>query len=298
MEFHVADLPLNKQFSRRLIRPDTWLINCYSESLESPNPHVVIGDTYALVIDTTDTRLNLRAYIQEYITDKPLIVASTHSHGDHTLANSQFSDCPIYMSHQAWVEIQEMREKGLDERKAPYYTLGDYIPRILKEGDCIDLGGRVVEAVSFSGCHSGSSIAYFDRKYRILFPGDELEMGQVLIQGDFRGGANTVERYHRNLGHLKDYLPEIDLVCPPHNGSPIDGHVIDFFMENCQRIMSGIEGDRDIGSMTYLLAPHEPRSPQRARQLRFDPMSRRSEWKGTSLVYSINRIFDADIPEG
>jgi hypothetical protein len=30
-------------------------------------------------------------------------------------------------------------------------------------------------------------------------------------------------------------------------------------------------------------------------RLRFDPMSRRSEWKGTSIVYSIDRIFKDQI---
>ena len=81
---NVKDLPLNKQFSRRLVKPDTWLINCYSESCEAPNPHVLIGERYALVIDTTDTKQDLRKYLEQYVTDKPLMVASTHSHGDHT----------------------------------------------------------------------------------------------------------------------------------------------------------------------------------------------------------------------
>ena len=67
--------------------------------------------------------------------------------------------------------------------------------------------------------------------------------------------------------------------------------VVDYFIENCDRIMSGIEGERDIGSVSYLLGPHEPRSPERVKSLRFDPTARRSEWMGTSIVYSIDRIF-------
>lgn len=287
---NVNELPLNKQFSRRLIRPDTWLINSYSASSEAPNPHVLIGNDYALVIDTTDTKQNLRKYLELYVTDKPLMVASTHSHGDHTLCNGLFNDCPIYMSEISWEEIQQNRETGFNG-KASDYIIGDYTPIIIKEGDIIDLGGREIEVISFGGCHSKSSIAYLDRKYGILFTGDEMESGQVLMQGEFRGGDNSVELYRENLLHLKERFDDFDMICPPHNGSPMHSTIIDYFIENCDRIMNGIEGDTDIGSISYLLGPNEPRSPENVARLRFDPTSRRSEWKGTSIVYSIERIF-------
>lgn len=287
---NVKDLPLNKQFSRRLVKPDTWLINCYSESCEAPNPHVLIGERYALVIDTTDTKQDLRKYLEQYVTDKPLMVASTHSHGDHTLCNGLFNDCPIYMSQIAWEEIQAGRATGF-KGKDKDYIVGDYVPTIVKEGDIIDLGGREVEVIRFGGCHSPGSVAYLDKKYGILFTGDEMESGQVLMQGEFRGGNNSVELYRENLLHLKEYADQFDTICPPHNGSPMHAKVVDYFIENCDRIMSGIEGERDIGSVSYLLGPHEPRSPERVKSLRFDPNARRSEWMGTSIVYSIDRIF-------
>ena len=287
---NVNELALNKKFSRRLAMPDTWIINCYSESLENPNPHVLIGEEYALVIDTTNTKLPLREYIETYITDKPLMVASTHSHFDHTLANSQFNDCPIYMSEIAWQEIQESRIKGYG-RMGEGHVLGDYTPIIIKEGDVIDLGGRQVEVISFGGCHSPGSIGYIDKKYGIFFPGDELECGQVLIQGEGRGGKNSVELYRENLLHIKEKQDEINIICPPHNGTPVHAQIIDHFIENCDRILSGIEGESDIGSMSYLLSPHEPRPPEKVKALRSDPNTRRSEWMGTSLVYSIDRVF-------
>ncbi|MCD7820108.1 MAG: MBL fold metallo-hydrolase, partial [Lachnospiraceae bacterium] len=165
---NVKELPIHKQFSRRLIKPDTWLINSYDPSCESPNPYVLIGDTDALVIDTTDTKQNVRAYIETCITDKPLSVASTHSHHDHTLNNGLFNERPIYMSQVAWEEIQENRKTGFNG-KAADYVIGDYVPIIVKPGDIIDLGGRQSEVIEFGGCHSRSSIAYLDKKYGILF---------------------------------------------------------------------------------------------------------------------------------
>lgn len=292
MPIDVNSLPLNKQFSRRLIKPDTWVINCWSLSGESPNPHVLLGEKYAMVIDTTDTKLPLRKYLETYVTEgKPILVVSTHSHMDHTGNNGAFNDCPIYMSAVALEEVQALRRNG--EFQNPRHAgliPGDYVPRILKEGEVINLGGREIEAVSFGGCHSGSSIGLLDRTMGIFFPGDEMEAGQVLMQGDFRGGRNTVELYRENLLNLKKREKEFDMICPPHNGSPMSSRILDAFLENCDRILAGVEGERDIGSLSYLLGPHEPRPPERVQALRQDPMVRRSEWKGTSIVYSVDRI--------
>ena len=293
----VQTLPLHKKFSRRLVWKDTWLINCYSPSGESPNPHVLIGKEAALVVDTTDTHMPLREYLETYVTgDLPIWVASTHSHLDHTANNGSFNDCPIYMSAIAWEEIKEQRRNGsFQDPRHLGLIEGDYIPNIVKPGDIIDIGDRPIEVIEFGGCHSGSSIGFLDHKARIFFPGDEMESGQVLMQGEGRGGRNCVELYHENLLHLKEISSEFDLICPPHNGSPMHVSALDNFIENCERIMSGIEGDTDIGSISYLLGPHEPRSPEKVRRLRYDPNSRRSEWKGTSIVYSIDRIWKKDL---
>jgi glyoxylase-like metal-dependent hydrolase (beta-lactamase superfamily II) len=296
MMLQVEKLPINKQFSRRLIKPNTWVINCASLSVEAPNPHVLVGERAVMVVDTTDTALPLRAYLETYVTEgKPIVVASTHSHLDHTACNGQFNDCPIYMSPVAWQEIQQQRATHAMEKRYPGYPVGDYTPILVQEGDVIDLGGREVEVIAFGGCHSNSSIGYLDRTYGIFFPGDEMESGQVLMQGDDRGGRNCVELYRENLLHLKQWEGQFDMICPPHNGTPIHAAMIDDMIENCDRIMSGIEGERDIGSVSYLLGPNEPRPPERVQRLRFDPMSRRSEWKGTSIVYSIDRIFKDQI---
>ena len=293
----VNQLPLNKKFSMRLIMPDSWAINCYSESGETPNPYVLLGTKAALIVDTTDTLLPLRDYIETYITgDLPIMVASTHSHMDHTGNNGAFNDCPIYMSQIAWEEVQEQRREGeFDTPRHRGLIQGDYVPTIIKPGDVIDIGERQIEAVEFGGCHSNSSIGYIDHGQRIFFPGDEMESGQVLMQGDFRGGRNCVELYRENLLRIKAREAEFDIICPPHNGTPMHRKIIDYFIENCDRILAGIEGEKDIGSMSYLLGPHEPRGPERVKELRFDPMSRRSEWKGTSIVYSLNRIYRKDI---
>ena len=270
-------LPVNKQFMRIPVKPDTWLLNGISLDNAAPHPHVIIGDEYALIMDTTDLDLELRKYVEEYVTDKPLMVASTHSHGDHTKNNYMFEDCPIYMTAASWQEIQENRVKS------PERTPGTYTPKIIGDGDIIDLGGRQLECIDFCGCHSPTSIVYLDTKYGCLFTGDEFEGGQVLLLAP----TSSVELYKENLIALKKRIDgRATCICPPHNGSPIDIALLDYTIENCDRIMSGIEGMEDIRSMTFGLNPHGY-DVERWN----NGYTRRSEWMGSSLVYDTRQIF-------
>lgn len=292
----INTLKLSKQFTRRLIRPDSWIINCYDPNLAAPHPHLLLGTERALLIDTTWTRLPLRRYIEECVTDLPLSVFNTHDHFDHTNANWQFDDLTIYMSEFAWEAIQERRR--LPEGQGKWnegQPRGTYTATTLKAGDTLDLGGRVLEVLPYEGCHSPGSLVLLDHKYGLLFTGDELECGQILVGGP-RGGVSCVETLRDNVARILDgWGSEIDMVCPPHNGSPIDKHFLDYLLENCERIMAGHEGDVDIGSMTFLYNPLEDRSPEAVKAQLENPDTLRSEWKGTSIVYNRNKIFRKDL---
>ena len=291
----ITTLPINKQFTRRLAKPDSWVINCYDPNLASPHPHVLIGDEHALVIDPTWTKLPLRRYIEEFVTDKPLWVACSHSHHDHTNANYQFNDCRIFMSEYAWGEIRARRELSDAEGKCLGMPKGDYVPEILKPGDCIDLGNRKIEVLPYEGCHSPGSLVYLDHKYGILFTGDEIECGQMLVSGR-PGSKSCVELLRENVVRLiEGWGDKFDMICPPHNGTPFHAKFLEYLVENCDRIMGGIEGDLDVGSLSYLYNPLEDRSPEQIQKALDDPLTRRSEWMGTSIVYNSERIFKSQV---
>lgn len=294
MAIDINSLPVRKQFTRRMIMPDTWIINCFDPNMGSPHPHVLIGEKYALVMDTTWTKLPLRQYIEQCVTDKPILVACSHSHGDHTDANWMFNDCPIYMSQFAWEEIQTRRANN--DPNGPFGLLkGDYIPLILKPGDVIDLGGREIEVLPYEGCHSPGSLIYLDRKYGVLMTGDEIEGGQMLVTGR-SGMTSCIELLRENIVRIIEcWGDQISVLCPPHNGSPLHRLFLDYLVENCDRIMSGIEGDNDVGSMTYLYNPASNRSPEMLKAIIDDSTIKRSEWMGTSIVYNVNHIFKSQV---
>lgn len=275
--------PADRDFTRRLIKPNTWYIHGHPESACT---YLVIGRDKALVIDSGMNRNSIRDYI-ENITDLPLIVCNTHSHSDHTTSNRQFSDCLIYMSAAAADEC-----KNNSRLINPGECTLNYEPSVIEEKFIINLGCRDIEAIAI-GCHSPGSLGYIDHKYKILFSGDELESGQVLIDDKMNSGFGCVERYLNNLLKLKAREAEFDTICPAHNGSPMDAAILDTFIENCDRILSGIEGKKDISSPTYL-GPNDTRDPAAVKKLLNNPNFRRSEWKGTAIVYDINKLHLSD----
>lgn len=284
-------LPLNKQFSMRLAKPDTWIIIPYSPSgLESPKPHLLIGENSALLIDPTDTPFDLRRYIYEYITDKPLLVANTHSHRDHTYANYLFDDCTIYMSELCQKELHKHRSNPKIQEidiALGMTHISQNDGTVVFPGDIIDLGNRQVEVVgNFIPCHSPSSLMYLDKTMGILFTGDEIDPGQINIWN------KPVETFRQNIVNLIQRRDEFDMICSPHNGTPMHAKCLDYFLENCDRIMHGIEGDLDVGSMSYLLNPFESRDSETIEYRRWDPVTRRSEWMGTAINYNIDLIFN------
>lgn len=282
---NVAELPLNKQFHMRLAKPDTWIIEPFSPSADAPRVHVLIGKEYALVIDPTDTPYDLRAFLQTYVTQKPLLVANTHSHNDHTYANYLFDDCTIYMSE---ISQQDLRQARTHPPKSD--ALGNaYVSynegTVVRPGDIIELGDRPVRVLGCEPCHAASSLLYLDEKAGVLFPGDEVDPGQVNIWNQ------PVETFRDNITMLLGLRDRFDTICCPHNGSPMHADSLRYFLENCDRIMGGIEGDMDKGSTSYLLNPFEPRSPESIAHRRWDPLIRRSEWMGTAINYNIDLIF-------
>lgn len=209
-----VDLIHEKEFASRLIRPDTWIITGHPVSAVT---YLRIGGHTALVIDPGEHVRNLRDYVRT-ITDLPLIVANTHAHGDHTACNGQFKEYPIYASAGA---VEELGQKRVDPNRYTTEVRYDYDYQALPIGDghVFDLGGRRVRAIA-AGCHSEGSLFYYDEKYQLLFTGDELECGQVLIRGSIHGARHSVERYRDNLLKVKRAAGRVDLVCPEHNGSP------------------------------------------------------------------------------
>lgn len=217
----------------------TWFINFMNGS---ENMYLLEGDERALLLDTGYGVGNLREFVEK-LTDKPVIVANTHYHPDHAAGNGEFEE--VFMSRGALEDAPSVDTPGavpFDIRKLPY---PDYKKSWLKDGDQIDLGGRVLEVLEAKPAHCSSSLFFLDRKERMLFCGDDLEAAQVMM---FDNSCNPDVVYdakerlvnmRSNLNRLKDLGEAYDWILPNHNGYPLAKGYIDDYIGLVNAVFDG-----------------------------------------------------------
>jgi glyoxylase-like metal-dependent hydrolase (beta-lactamase superfamily II) len=254
-------------FQSRQICRDTWIIQG-----DGCTSYLAIGDERGMVIDTGFATENIQAYAQS-LTGRPVQwAANTHGHFDHTGGNG-------------WFECAYMSAKALEIAKIPYpskaaldYPL-DYPVTVVGDGDTIDLGNRALEVLKIPA-HAPSSIAFLDRKERILFSGDEV--GEfVMLYWMQEEPQPTVEQHAQNMEKLLKHRDAYDFICAGHATAMADASLVENYLEHDRRILSGlIEGEQ----MEMLVDGPED---FRMYQIGF---KRRSLYKGTGLGYDVRYI--------
>jgi glyoxylase-like metal-dependent hydrolase (beta-lactamase superfamily II) len=256
----------NTNFHSRPICRNTWLIQG-----DGCSSYLVVGDECGVVIDTGFATENIRAYAQT-LTDKPVtIAANTHGHFDHTGGNGWFERA--YMSAKA----AEIAKTPYPSKEALKYPL-DYPVTIVGDGDTIDLGNRDLEVIEIPA-HAPSSIAFLDRKERILFTGDEVGT-HVMLYWMQDEPQPTVEQHAQNMEKLLKHRKEFDFICAGHDQVMGDPSLIEDYLEHDRRIMSGLEGDPMV-----MLAD----GPVDFRMYQIE-FKRTSTYKGTSIGYDLRYV--------
>ena len=268
---------LDPIFTYRILYENTYIIQgCGCDCF------LLMGENEAIMIDAGMSRRDIRAFVQT-LTNLPVSkVINTHSHFDHTGGNGFFETVLIteYASRSAKNTIN-----AADGRDFPL----DYGFTFIEDGDIIDIGGRELEIIVLD-CHSQGNIAILDRKMRLLFVGDEVECGQVLLNpgfGEMPGQliarpASTVRHYRNAMQKLKALEGAFDFIMPAHNGAPIAPSYIDRYIELAQRILDGHQGEEDCSSPTFLPSfSHYPKK---------EDNFRRMNHRGAALVYRVDRI--------
>jgi glyoxylase-like metal-dependent hydrolase (beta-lactamase superfamily II) len=267
-------------FSAAQIFPETYCIR--GEGCDS---YLLIAKTEAVMIDSGMATANIRAFAESVAGVPVRRVINTHSHFDHTGGNGFFD--VIYGT-----EGISRSAKNSMEVDAANYPL-DYTFTIVHDKEIIEIEGRPLEIIMLDS-HSPENIAILDPTYKLLFPGDEIERGQVLLLPGFaekKGQlhskpAASVETYLHAIQKLKSFSPRFSHLCPGHNGTPLEADYVDRYIETAERVLDGQEGKTDISSPTYdNKAEHFPYP---------EANYRRAEWRGASLVYCADLIWDKD----
>jgi glyoxylase-like metal-dependent hydrolase (beta-lactamase superfamily II) len=153
--------------------------------------YLLVGSDKALLIDTgavTDPKeMPLAKTIFELLPDKdhkklPLLVAHTHRHLDHRAGDPQFASLPS-------VQIVPIDLEGV----RAFFGFTNWPNGIAH----LDLGDRTVDVIPTPG-HNETHVAFYDSRTGILFSGDFLMPGQLLIE--------DAAAYHESALRVVDFL--------------------------------------------------------------------------------------------
>jgi glyoxylase-like metal-dependent hydrolase (beta-lactamase superfamily II) len=175
------------------IDPDTFVIRqSVRTNFEAPFLYLLFGKNEALLIDSGAGGLRIRPIVDRLIGEWRarhanrsirLVVAHSHSHGDHHAGDDEFRDRP------------ETQVVGLAPTEvAAFFHIKDW-PREIGH---TDLGGRMLDVIPTPG-HQPAHIMVYDRRTKVLFSGDMLYPGRLYVPRDkfgaFRESADRLAAF-------------------------------------------------------------------------------------------------------
>jgi hydroxyacylglutathione hydrolase len=249
---------------------DTYIIRqSIRTNFEGPFLYLLFGNDRALLIDTGAGGLKVRPTIDRVIAEWatwhrrssiPLVVAHSHSHGDHHQGDVEFQDRPD-------TTVVGLYPKDV----ADFFKIASWPTQIV----AYDLGGRVLDVVPTPG-HQSAHIMLFDRKTRLLFSGDSLGPYRLYVPmnevKNYRDSIDRVAAFTKDkhvswiLGaHVEMATKPGDLI-PDEAPSHPDEHVLQIAYSNLPELQTALHamGD-DIEQQAhrdFVIFPRPPREPQ------------------------------------
>ena len=206
------------------LAPDTWRING-----TGCTAYLVCGDREGAMIDTGDSTEDIRAYAQDLCGKSVRMVMNTHGHFDHTGGNGFFS--VAFMGKKA-AEIAKLPNGNQPIEEYPL----DYPIVTVDDGFTLDLGGRVFEAIRMDG-HSPDCIAWLDKRERILFTGDNMNM--VPMKYKCVDPQPSMLLYMQSVAKVLTRREEYDWILMGHGGELISADQVNHTMMAALRALDG-----------------------------------------------------------
>ena len=187
--------------------------------------YLIVGTKRALLFDTGMGISDLQKVVAQ-LTPLPIAVLNSHTHNDHVGDNWRFLE--IYgmdtefsrknargsrdaaQSEIGPNEICGSLPKGFDRNT--YETHPWKVTQTVKDGERIDLGGRVLEVLSTPG-HTPDALCLFDRAAGLLFTGDTYYPAAIWL---FRPETN-LDQYQASVQRLVKLAPSVKTVLGAHN---------------------------------------------------------------------------------
>ena len=232
------------------IRPEDWysvrhldddvtaISEPYIQEFYRCNIWHVRGRDRDMLVDSGMGVVSLREWVP-LVTERDLIAVASHTHFDHIGCHHEF-ECRAVHSAEADLLANPTRANTLADPYASddifdalppepycskcYAVKGAPAPRLLEDGDTIDLGDRRFEVVHTPG-HSPGGIALYEKATEILFSGDIVYDGPLIE-----------DTYHSNI---EDYVASMERLVSLPVRLVHGGHFPSFSGERYRQLISG-----------------------------------------------------------
>jgi glyoxylase-like metal-dependent hydrolase (beta-lactamase superfamily II) len=245
--------------------------------------YLILGKSSGVLFDTGPGLYSIRLVVKQ-LTALPVIVVPSHLHFDHVGRIQEFSNIALpdlpTLRHQVHSGL-------LAETPGQYMLTSAHVFKVtrwLRDGEELDLGGRLITVLSTPG-HTPDSVTLIDRDNRMLFTGDLVNRIVTLCDvpgSDVRETASSLER-------LLHAVPEGSFAHEAHAEAPITWDELTLLAHGAQQISEGHAPRKpmclgglpmlqsDVGGFTFVL----PSSSG----TRLRPLSSATEtldWEGTT----------------
>lgn len=190
--------------------------------------YLVEGDRQAVLIDTGDNLADIRELVRG-MTSLPIAVLNTHRHLDHIGGNYLFDEVWAYdhrvtrevaalgVNHEAALEVIQpgsLRKPVPEPFYENTYCIPPYrVTRWIADGEKIDLGGRVLEAIHTPG-HAPDHLMFMEKETGYFWTGDNFYTGCVYTHLPWGNLDVFIDTYERKI---LPRLSEARLLLPSHN---------------------------------------------------------------------------------
>lgn len=200
----------NHWFTIDPIDTQTYVISEYRH-WEETHCYLLCGTERSLLIDTGLGVGNIYAEVSR-LTEKTVTAVATHIHWDHIGGHRFFPDFYAHEKELDWLagkfplSLETVKKMLADRCSLPgtfdldSYTIFQGMPtRVLRDGDQMDLGGRVVEVLHTPG-HSPGHMCFWEPERGNLFTGDLVYQGVLFANypstdpGDYLASLEKVAR--------------------------------------------------------------------------------------------------------
>lgn len=160
------------------------------DQIDNPSSmYCLIGSEKVLWIDTSNKHEGYEKELYEIAitlaNGKPILVAITHDHYDHTGALEVFKKEEIYFPKKEASKDLPVDVNGLED------------------GDCLDLGDLNIEVVEVPG-HTPRSVAFVEKNKEWVITGDAIGSSYVWLF--FM--EDVLETYKKGIHHLYDHIKD------------------------------------------------------------------------------------------